>query len=70
MLEPTAKGTVPYGDHHTWYRVTGDLTSDRPALVVLHGGPGSTHDYLRNLAALSAAGKARPASTMTGASRA
>jgi L-proline amide hydrolase len=41
----------------TWYRVTGDLgpgDSDAPApLVVLHGGPGATHDYLLSLADLA-----------------
>ncbi|MFI6963365.1 proline iminopeptidase-family hydrolase [Streptomyces sp. NPDC050255] len=44
------KGTVPFGEYRTWYRITGDVTSDKPALVVVHGGPGSTHDYLQNMA--------------------
>lgn len=48
------KGTVPFGPYETWYQVTGDLSSDRPALIVVHGGPGSTHDYLRNLSELAA----------------
>jgi L-proline amide hydrolase len=32
----------------TWWRVVGDLDGARvrPPLVVLHGGPGGTHDYL------------------------
>jgi L-proline amide hydrolase len=47
------RGTVPFGPYATWYRVTGDLSSERPALVVVHGGPGSTHDYLRTLTALA-----------------
>ena len=41
----------------TWYRVTGDLRpgdADAPApLVVLHGGPGATHDYLLSLTDLA-----------------
>jgi len=40
----------------TWYRVAGgDLSRpDGPApLVLLHGGPGSAHDYLEPLAALA-----------------
>ncbi len=41
----------------TWYRVTGELRPgerDAPApLVVLHGGPGATHDYLLSLADLA-----------------
>jgi L-proline amide hydrolase len=47
------KGTVPFGEHKTWYRVTGRPGAGRPAVVVLHGGPGSTHDYLVGLAALA-----------------
>ena len=48
----------------TWYRVHGDLptgssAADGPApLVVLHGGPGATHDYLTPLADLAADGRA------------
>ncbi|AEV86964.1 peptidase [Actinoplanes sp. SE50] len=53
---PTAKGTVAFGPHRTWYRVTGQLGAGRPALVVLHGGPGITHDYLKNIADLAADG--------------
>jgi L-proline amide hydrolase len=44
-------------DAHTWYRVTGELEpgdASAPApLVVLHGGPGATHDYLLSLADLA-----------------
>jgi L-proline amide hydrolase len=52
------EGTVafPFGgdDAKTWYRVTGDLRGAGPApLVVLHGGPGATHDYLLSLADLA-----------------
>ncbi|MFE7135158.1 proline iminopeptidase-family hydrolase [Streptomyces sp. NPDC057638] len=50
---PSAKGLMPFGEWHTWYRVTGDLTSGRPPLVVVHGGPGSTHDYLLRIAELA-----------------
>ncbi|MFE2481139.1 proline iminopeptidase-family hydrolase [Streptomyces sp. NPDC059389] len=53
---PSAKGTVPFGPYKTWYRVTGDLSSGKPALVVVHGGPGSTHDYLLNLTRFAEAG--------------
>ncbi|MFF4354902.1 proline iminopeptidase-family hydrolase [Streptomyces sp. NPDC001530] len=53
---PSAKGTVPFGEYRTWYRVTGDLNSGKPALVVVHGGPGSTHDYLLSLSRFAASG--------------
>jgi L-proline amide hydrolase len=52
-----SEGTVPFGEAETWYRVSGDLRpgdADAPApLVVLHGGPGATHDYLLSLADLA-----------------
>ncbi len=55
------EGTVAFPfageDAETWYRVTGELRpgdSAVPApLVVLHGGPGATHDYLLSLADLA-----------------
>jgi L-proline amide hydrolase len=49
-LAPSRKGTLPFGEYRTWYRVTGEPGRGRPALVAVHGGPGSTHDYLLNLA--------------------
>ncbi|MEW2087553.1 proline iminopeptidase-family hydrolase [Streptomyces sp. NPDC005283] len=52
-LAPSARGTVAFGPYRTWYRVTGDRTSARPTVVLVHGGPGSTHDYLLSLAALA-----------------
>ena len=52
-----SEGTIPFGEAETWYRVTGELRPDdatAPApLVVLHGGPGGTHDYLLSLADLA-----------------
>jgi L-proline amide hydrolase len=42
---------VPFGEYRAWYRVTGSLAAERPAVVVVHGGPGSTHDYLLGLCA-------------------
>ncbi|SOD66870.1 L-proline amide hydrolase [Streptomyces zhaozhouensis] len=53
---PSKRGTVEFREWRTWYRVTGDLGSGRTPLVVLHGGPGSTHDYLLPLADLAADG--------------
>ena len=39
------EGYAPFGEYQTWYRITGDLHSGTP-LVILHGGPGCTHDYV------------------------
>jgi L-proline amide hydrolase len=46
----------PFGQ--TWYRVTGDLKSGKAPLVVLHGGPGCTHDYVDSFKDLAATGRA------------
>ena len=59
MTSPTVlEGTVPFGEWETWYRITGDLASAKTPLVVAHGGPGCTHDYVVGIAAL--ADKGRP----------
>lgn len=42
----------------TWYRVVGESGADRVPLVVCHGGPGMTHDYLSSLAALAGQSRA------------
>lgn len=52
-VAPSAKGWAEFGEYRTWYRVTGSLDTGRPALVAVHGGPGSTHDYLLSLCALA-----------------
>ncbi|GLW58799.1 proline iminopeptidase-family hydrolase [Kitasatospora phosalacinea] len=51
-----AEGTVPFGEYRTWYRMTGTPGAGRPVVVVAHGGPGSTHHYLANLAELARSG--------------
>lgn len=58
--DATRVGTVPFGGHQTWYRVTGDLDqrSDRAPLVVLHGGPGAAHNYTLMMANLAEQGRA------------
>jgi L-proline amide hydrolase len=52
------EGTAPFRDWQTWYRVTGDLNAAKAPLVVLHGGPGATHDYLLSVADLADQGRA------------
>jgi L-proline amide hydrolase len=45
--------------HRTWYKVVGPPApgDGRKPLLVLHGGPGCTHDYLLSLADLAAGGR-------------
>lgn len=56
-LTTVREGFAPFGEWRTWYRVTGRLDVDVTPLVVVHGGPGSTHDYLLALAALAETGR-------------
>jgi len=46
---------LPFRTYKTWFRITGSLDSDKLPLVVAHGGPGCTHDYVdsfKDIAAL------------------
>ncbi len=58
-MEPLlfTEGFAPFGPLETWYRITGDLESAIPPLVVVHGGPGMSHDYLLCLAELGRSGR-------------
>ena len=38
------EGVAPFRGFETWYRVTGDLATSRAPVVIVHGGPGCTHD--------------------------
>lgn len=58
IQHPSTEGRVSFRDGETWYRVTGEFTGGRPPLVVLHGGPGATHDYVSSLGRLAATGRA------------
>jgi L-proline amide hydrolase len=57
-----SEGYADFRGHRTWYRVTGSLDESRrngkAPLVVLHGGPGCTHDYLDSLTELADTGRA------------
>ena len=43
------EGYMPYLGHKTYYRVVGECTGNKKPLVLLHGGPGSTHNYFEVL---------------------
>jgi L-proline amide hydrolase len=52
------EGRADFDGHETWYRVAGELgAGGPPPLVVLHGGPGATHDYLLALTDLARDGR-------------
>ncbi len=52
------EGHAPFRDFETWYRVCGDLGSGMTPLVVAHGGPGCTHDYVDAFRDLAETGRA------------
>ncbi|MBQ1410965.1 MAG: proline iminopeptidase-family hydrolase [Oscillospiraceae bacterium] len=42
-------GYITYLKHNSYYRMVGPLKSRKPPLLMLHGGPGSTHNYFEVL---------------------
>jgi proline-specific peptidase len=54
----TREGTFAFHGYDVWYKIVGDDSGDgRLPLVVLHGGPGATHQYLAPLDVLAADGR-------------
>ena len=51
------EGVIPFGEYETWYRITRDISSEMTPLVVAHGGPGCSHDYLLSLAEIAHSGR-------------
>src|SRR4051794_19223142 len=55
---PVFEGRIPFGGAETWYRIVGE--GERPGalpLLLLHGGPGGTHDYMEPMAELARDGR-------------
>lgn len=42
-------GHITFGEYKTYYRMVGPLRTEKPPLLLLHGGPGSTHNYFEVL---------------------
>jgi L-proline amide hydrolase len=58
QTQSISEGFAPFQNFKLWYRVTGDLSAAKAPLVVLHGGPGCTHDYVDSFKELAAGGRA------------
>lgn len=43
------EGYMPFLEYRTYYRIVGKKTGNKKPLVLLHGGPGSTHNYFEVL---------------------
>jgi L-proline amide hydrolase len=54
------EGHLQHDGHRTWYRVVGDLAAAarRAPVIICHGGPGATHDYVAPIAELHRSGRA------------
>src|SRR3954454_21611094 len=54
------EGHLERDGHRTWYRVVGELDAEalRAPVVICHGGPGATHDYVEPIAELHRSGRA------------
>ncbi|AUH01344.1 alpha/beta hydrolase [Prodigiosinella confusarubida] len=52
------EGYAPYLEYQTWYRICGNLHNGMTPLVVAHGGPGCTHDYVDAFRDIAKTGRA------------
>ncbi|HIX99918.1 proline iminopeptidase-family hydrolase [Faecalicatena contorta] len=52
------EGYMPYLGYQTYYRIAGECRDGKKPLLLLHGGPGSTHNYFEVLDALADTGRA------------
>ena len=43
------EGYMPFKEYKTYYRIVGKKTGNKKPLLLLHGGPGSTHNYFEVL---------------------
>ena len=56
MLKIT-EGRMAFHGCHTWYRVAGEGRDGKKPLLLLHGGPGSTHNYMELFDTLAEEGR-------------
>ncbi|MEY8000472.1 proline iminopeptidase [Clostridium sp. Mt-5] len=52
------EGYMPYLEYKTYYRIAGECTGNKKPLLLLHGGPGSTHNYFEVLDKVAEDGRA------------
>jgi len=57
-MAPVREGYADFRGWQTGYRVTGSLGGNKLPLVVLHGGPGCTYDYVDSIKGLANTGRA------------
>ena len=52
------EGYMPFMGHRTYYRIVGECRDGKKPLVLIHGGPGSTHNYFEVLDSIAQTGRA------------
>lgn len=58
MAHSITEGYIPFKGYQTYYRIVGDgEVPGKLPLLLLHGGPGATHDYLESFDALADTGR-------------
>lgn len=50
------EGYMPFQGYQTYYRIIGEAKNNTAPLLLLHGGPGSSHNYFEILDDLANAG--------------
>lgn len=50
------EGFMPYLGYKTYYRIVGERQEGKTPLLLLHGGPGSTHNYFETLDCIADSG--------------
>ncbi len=51
------EGYMPYLGYQTYYRIVGENTGNKKPIILLHGGPGSTHNYFELLDCIAQSGR-------------
>jgi len=52
------EGYMPFMGHKTYYRIAGECAPGKYPIVMMHGGPGSTHNYFEVLDCIADSGHA------------
>ena len=51
------EGYMPFLGYQTYYRIVGEASATKKPLLLLHGGPGSTHNYFEVLDRIAETGR-------------
>lgn len=52
------EGYMPFMGHQTYYRIVGECKDGKKPILLIHGGPGSTHNYFEVLDSIAESGRA------------